>query len=320
MSETGRPLPNDLPRCDGVASIVVTFRPDLALLGEALRAHAATGIGRLVVVDNGSPEAATVERLVREAGRAGPAAADFLPLHDNLGVAAAQNAGIAHAAAAGASHVALFDQDSRVPSDLIGRLLAAEAALTARGVRVGAVGPAFTDPRTGNAYPQARVAGLRLKKLWPQQQGEAPFEVSFIIASGSLIRTAVLREVGGMDESFFIDAVDIEWCFRATARGWRIFVTPDARIVHTIGDRRVRSLGREISIHSPLRRYYMARNDLLLARRRWVPAGFRLRQALGVVLRAPAFLVAVGFDRRYVRHMALGVLHGLLGRGGPYRP
>jgi rhamnosyltransferase len=299
-----------------VAAVVVTFNPEGAVFAEMMAALAATGVHLVVVVDNGSGNARQIGAFV---GGFGPGGI-YLPQPANLGIAAAQNLGLTRARSEGCSHVMLFDQDTVVPPHLVRALLADEARLLQTGVKVGVIGPCFSDSRSGSLYPQARIAGPFLRKIWLRQGTCDPVEVSFIIASGSLIQTAVLTAIGAMNEAFFIDKVDIEWCLRARAHGYSAFISPRAVMAHSIGDRRVRLLGREISIHSALRRYYMARNSFLLARQPWVPGGYRLRELFCVLFRTPFFLLAVRFNRNYLKHISMGILHGVLGRGGQYGP
>jgi len=299
-----------------VASIVVTFNPECAVLAQVLRALAATDVHLHVIVDNGSSNVEEVDRIIRQSGLP---RVEYLPQSKNLGIAAAQNIGIAHATEAGCSHVILFDQDSQPSSDIVSTLLEDESMLIAAGVRVGAIGPNFRDPRSGSFYPQARIIGPMLKKVWINPGNGYPVEVSFIIASGSLIRVSILNMVGPMNEVYFIDKVDLEWCLRARAQGFSMFVSSRAVMTHSIGDCRVRSFRREISIHSPLRRYYIARNTVLLARQPWVPAGYRIRELFCVLARTPVFLFAVNFKWDYIKKIVIGILHGFMGRGGQYK-
>lgn len=298
-----------------VVTIIVTYNPIISKLIEVLHAHICTDVTRIVIIDNASLNYSDIEQAVKSFGLTN---IELVRLPENSGIAAAQNIGIRRAIEVGCSHVMLFDQDSLTSPETVNALLTDEAKLIAAGVRVGAIGPSFRDPRSGSLYPQIKIKGPMLKKLWLKSDTE-PVEVSFIIASGSLIRIDVLKHVGTMNEEFFIDSVDVEWCLRAIAQGYRIFVSTKAIMSHTIGDHRERSLGREISIHSPLRRYYIARNSILLARLPWVPLGFKIREVFCVLTRVPVFLLAVNFNWNYIKYITKGILHGLLGRSGQYK-
>lgn len=47
-----------------------------------------------------------------------------------------------------------------------------------------------------------------------------------------LVRREVYTAIGGMDEQFPVFFNDVDWCLRARESGWKIYYTPDARIVH----------------------------------------------------------------------------------------
>jgi rhamnosyltransferase len=192
-------------------------------------------------------------------------------------------------------------------------------ALQERGLRVAVVGPGQVDLRTGAEYPQRRIQGASMAMIWPSEEADAAIEVSFLITSGSLIEVKTFDLVGTMRADFFIDYIDIEWCFRAAALGLRIYCIRSVTIRHAMGDRRRKFLGREISLHSPLRQYYMFRNVLALARMPTVPLRFRVIETLFFLSRAPVFLILSGISWDHVRLIALGVAHGLTGRLGPLK-
>ena len=298
-----------------VIAVIVTYNPVISQLASNLCAHALTGAAHIIIVDNASLNHSEIEGLVENSGAI---PADLVSLPENAGIGAAQNVGMRRAMEKGCSHVILFDQDSSPSPCLVDLLLADESNLMAAGIKVGAIGPSFTDLRTGSYYPMIRIVGPMLTQV-RNECGSAPVEVSVIIASGSLIRTEVLNRVGAMNEDFFMDCVDLEWCLRASSQGFKIFVSTKAVMTHMIGDTRKRSLGREVSIHSPLRRYYMARNWILLARLPWVPAGLKVREVFFVLTRVPVFLFSVHFKWEYVKFIAKGICHGISGRGGSYQ-
>ena len=50
-----------------------------------------------------------------------------------------------------------------------------------------------------------------------------------------LLRSAMVRQVGPMDEGYFLYFEDVEYCWRARQEGWRITYVPKARAVHFRG-------------------------------------------------------------------------------------
>lgn len=298
-----------------VITVIITFNPVISKFIDVLLAHLQTRVSSIIIIDNASINYLEIEKAVYDLGTS---VLDLVHMPVNVGIGSAQNIGINRALKSDCSHVIIFDQDSIPSSNLLFNLLEDEYKLITAGIKVGAIGPIFFDSRTGSFYPLSKISGLILKRIFPQP-GSDPFEVSFIAASGSLIRNEVFKLVGSLNEDFFIDCVDFEWCLRARSKGFRIFASQKTIMSHMVGDSRKNSIGREISIHSPLRRYYIARNSILLTRLPWVPLGYKIRELFYFLARVPFFLIAVNFNRSYLKYISKGIIHGILGRSGQYK-
>lgn len=292
-----------------VCAVVVVYHPDAAALCGLLRA-VAPQTGASVVIDNTPLDAAC------DIGHGLPKGTTWLPQPCNVGLAAAQNAGIAWARQHGFRHVLLLDQDSLPGDGMVAALLAALARL-GRSQRVAAVGPRFHDLREGRDAPFVRIGFPFNRKL--RCTPEMPtLACDFLIASGSLIALDVLDDVGDMDAGLFIDNVDLEWCFRACARGYRLYGVYAATMHHQLGDaRRHLPLGLgQVVVHSPLRLYYMMRNRLLLYRLPHTPKVWIAQDLPRVLVKLALFGVLIGPRRRNLRFMLRGLADGALGRSG----
>ena len=298
----------------GTCAVIVTFHPDMERLRECVAALA-DSVATVVIVDNGSPNVdddalrplhGTV--LIRRLGR-------------NEGVSAAQNIGIALARERGHSHVLLLDQDSVPHASMVERLCHCLNHLRAQGNRVACVGPRI------RLSDGTRSAGFTtFGWLGPRQvrcaDGTTAVECHILMASGCLIPLDVLEKAGAMDETFFIDQVDTDWCLRVRARGYRVFGACDALLDHRLGERILRVwLGRwrRLPRHMPVRYYYIFRNTILLARRRYAP----LKWVLGNLRWLVALLVFFGLPNPgrggELRMMCKGIVDGLRGVGGKLR-
>lgn len=297
-----------------VAAVVVLFHPELERL-QALFESIRGQVDRVWFIDN-TPGASAGQYVPRKEMPAWEVT--YLPLGDNMGIAVAQNTGIAAVRAAGYDHVLLLDQDSLLPAETIGKLAAAEARLLAEGRWVAAVGPVFVDEKTGHPGKTHHHRWLGFSKPFVDLRATEPLETDWLIASGSLVRTVVLDEVGGMREDLFIDAVDMEWGLRARSLGLQSFVVPAAQITHNIGDSFARLLGSSVILHSEVRDYYIARNWLYLLRVRSM--GTRWRS--GALPHLAKFLLAhtwLAPDRpRRVRLFGRALRDAWSGRMGRY--
>jgi rhamnosyltransferase len=288
-----------------VFCIIVTYRPDAAHLQRVL-ASIARQTPHVILVDNTPGQQAAI---------AIPEGVQCITLGENLGIAVAQNIGIRQALAQGAEVVWLSDQDTIYPATYLHDMLLAFKDCQSQGVRLGALAPAYFDTNKGAVQTLVRHAPLAQK--FACTPGLHP--VSHAIASGTLIPAQALRAIGLMQESLFIDWVDLEWCWRAkNQHGYQTICTGDVVIEHTMGDGSVQFLGKKVSIRSPLRHYYMVRNAIHIAlhsRSAKMPIRFEIfAKALAWTFIFP--LIAPSHKGQHLRATLAGLWDGLRNRMG----
>lgn len=204
----------------------------------------------------------------------------FIELEKNCGIAAAQNIGIKKAQEIAAEYIIFFDQDSEIGQDYIRSLSHDFLSVRRYDPKIATIGPVFTDSRHGFYYNVININRFGLRKKISPQNYSLPFATSLIISSGSMIPVEVIRQVGYMDESLFIDYVDTEWCLRAGSYGYRVYVGTSAYMAHSIGDKIVKFLSFNIPVHSPFRRYYRVRNAFFLLRMKHIPKLLVVRELI----------------------------------------
>lgn len=299
-------------RREDVYAVVVTYRPELPLLEEAIDA-VLPQVGRLLVFDNATadPQYTTWLGQAEAHGRI-----EVLRSPANVGLGAAINQAWQRARAGGFRHLLLLDQDSVADPAMVATLHDALARLRCERP-VAAVGPAFHDARDGRAAPFVRI-GFPLNRKLHGAPGQC-IECDFLITSGSLLPLDVLERIGGMDAGLFIDNVDLEWSFRARSRGHALYGVCDAGMRHRIGDRlrRVPGLRNPVQIHGPVRLYYMMRNRVLLYRRAHVPRTWVAQDVPRLLLKLAGMGLFVRPRLANLRAMLRGIAHGIAGRDGP---
>ncbi len=304
-----------------VVAVVVSYQPDTTAL-DRLVARLLPQVAGLVVVDNGS-DADTVTHLTALVdeltdGDDAPTV-ELAALGRNIGVGAAQNLGIDRARAVGATHVLLSDDDSLPAPDMVGRLVTALVEADPAD-RVAAVGPVTVDPRTGSAplvFTDQGLAPRRIPHL-PTDDG-AQVDVAFLIASGCLVDTRALDDVGLMNADLFIDHVDLEWGVRARRAGWALRVVVGAQLEHALGDatRQVPGRARAVHIQSPVRNYYTVRNTVHLVRTKFFHRAWRRGYRRWITRYIAYYLLAVPPRVTRARLMARGLRDAWAGRLGP---
>ncbi len=303
-----------------IIAVIVTYYPD-DLHFKALLSSLGGQCHKVIVVDNTDSIDDTISSFISEAEHPNHRF-QLIRLLDNFGIAKALNVGIQYAIDEGADFVLLSDQDSLPENEMVGSLLRVYSELSAVGVQVGAVGPTFTDLHRARAVPfQVQLPG-RLFYGHQAPTKEVPHvEALSLISSGSLIPVSILRDVGLMREEFFIDKVDIEWCHRARAKGYRIIGTGLARMYQRLGERKLKIWyfgWVDDSVYSPLRVYYQLRNYVAICRLDYVDWKWKIRNGwytLGVFYAQVLF----GETRSKACKMGLlGLWHGIVNKMGKY--
>ena len=83
---------------------------------------------------------------------------------------------------------------------------------------------------SAEAFPWGRHVGYNLTQL-----PKVPFETYWINGACMLLRTAMLREIGLLDENMKFICSDADISFTARARGWQCLVVPSAFVEHELG-------------------------------------------------------------------------------------
>ncbi|MGN2247006.1 glycosyltransferase family 2 protein [Frateuria sp. GZRR35] len=289
--------------------MVVTYHPDPDQL-RALLASLQDQVGATVVVDNSGPD----QRSSIDAD--GWAVAAILQQPSNIGLAKAQNLGIDWARQHGFDYVVLFDQDSLPGQGMVHALLRAIDLLSTAGP-VAAVGPRFHDLREDRHAPFVRL-GFPLNRKLRCAPGRSTIECHFLISSGALLPLTALEDIGDMDASLFIDNVDLEWSFRAIAKGYTLHGVCAATMHHRLGDaRKTLPLGLgQVTVHRPVRLYYMMRNRVRLYRMPHTPGIWVAQDLPRVMVKLFLFTVFVAPRGRNLRFMVRGLWDGWRGRAG----
>ncbi|MDR3706659.1 MAG: glycosyltransferase family 2 protein [Capsulimonadaceae bacterium] len=81
----------------------------------------------------------------------------------------------------------------------------------------------------GRLFPRSRRFASYMMRGFDYDRAT---EVDQPMGTFLLARREVYDAIGGMDESFPIFFNEVDWCYRAKQAGWKIYYTPDARLVH----------------------------------------------------------------------------------------
>jgi GT2 family glycosyltransferase len=248
--------------------VVVVSHGAEALLRRCLRSLAehpiSAGEMRVTVVDSGSPDG-TPEMVEAEFPQV------RLLRRGNIGFSAANNLVLrqSHAAA-----LLLLNPDTEVYAGTLDAALArlrAEERIGMVGVKLvtesGALDHAckrsFPTPLSALAHftgiGRGENAGGALGQYRATHLGDdEPGEVDAVNGAFMLCRGEAVREVGLLDEGYWLYMEDLDWCHRFWDAGWSVFYEPAGVALHVKGGSspRRRAPRQEIAFHRGMGRFY----------------------------------------------------------------
>jgi N-acetylglucosaminyl-diphospho-decaprenol L-rhamnosyltransferase len=260
----------------------------------SLEEHPASGETRVTVVDSGSTDP-TPEMVKREFPRV------RLIRRGNIGFAAANNLVLREGEA---DAYLLLNPDTEVYA---GTLDAALSRLRAEP-RIGIVGAklltesgeldhackrSFPTPLSALAHftglGRREGASSALSQYRATHLGDdEPGEVDAVNGAFMLCRGEAVREVGLLDEGYWLFMEDLDWCRRFWDAGWSVFYEPAAVALHVKGGSSGgrRAMRQEIAFHRGMGRFYRRfdsrEHNPLLNAAVYAGIGAKLLASLGV--------------------------------------
>lgn len=233
-----------------VLTVILNYRtPELTLRAAEAALREMQGIpGGLVIVDNDSGDDSFALLRAQAEARGWTAAGRVRVLQSgrNRGFGGGMNFGIAAGLDSGAAPdlVYLLNSDAFPDPGCIRALVDTLGAHPRAGFACSYVhGPdgaphqtAFRFPTIAGELEQAARIGLvsRLLSRWiiPLPMPERLCRVDWSAGASMMIRRAMLDEIGGFDETFFLYYEETDLCLRGARAGWQTLYVPDSSITH----------------------------------------------------------------------------------------
>lgn len=194
-----------------------------------------------------------------------PKLAERLVPARNLGFSGGNNLVIEHALALGYAYVLMFNNDASGQPDFLSLLV--EALESSPGAAAAGPTIVYADSPTVVWYGggellqhQGRVrhTGTGMQHSVTAEHSVAPVPVSFITGCSLLMRTEVIKEIGPLDDRYFVYWEDADWGARAAAAGHQLLYVPRSTVAHGVSA--------ALGVNSPTYLYYNLRNNLLFVR------------------------------------------------------
>ncbi|HDH96484.1 MAG TPA: glycosyltransferase family 2 protein, partial [Proteobacteria bacterium] len=176
--------------------------------------------------------------------------------------------------------------------------------------RAAVASPLVVSDETGRVEAAWYEFNFRQLIVAPHGQGDDPDaytktrEVPAVAGVAWMFRLDAFEDVGDLNEEFFLYHEDVEWCYRAGAKGYRILLVPQARAYHT---------GFRSDPKGEMRKaYFIARNSVLFAKR-WLTGTKRLKFWTFLLASIPVYFLKGAVDER-ARWLLKGAADGIAGR------
>ena len=195
------------------------------------------------VVDNRSDDGSTERIADWIAAQPAGTPVRLIRSETNSGFSGGHNQGMA----AAADYYLVLNSDTKLRAGCLGALLAAAEA----DPQAGLIAPrleyedgrvqesCFRFPSPASEFIRGANTGpvTSLLHRWTTQLGidPDPHRIEWASFACILLDARMTREIGPMDEGYFLYFEDAEYCLRARRAGWRIRRCPEARVVHFRG-------------------------------------------------------------------------------------
>lgn len=228
-----------------VAVIIVAYNSESCIVEclQSVLGRQSTISQEVIVVDNASPDQ-TAELVKRHFPTV-----QLVSASENLGFAAGVNLG---ATRANADYVLLLNPDTVVIDGAIDRIVEFAKANPEHGIYGGRTlkPDGSLEPSSCWAFPTLWSMGMfacGMSTILPNSrlfnpesmshwQRDSVREVDVVTGCFLLVNAKVWQELGGLDGRFFMYGEDVDFGFRARARGYRPIIVPDAEVMHEIGE------------------------------------------------------------------------------------
>ena len=280
---------------NGRTSVIVVAYNHKRFLKDCLASleRAAGHVARLILIDNASTDGSAAfirEELMSEGCNAtkGGMAARYIESPTNLGFSGANNKGFEIALLDGDEFVYLLNPDTEAQPGFL-----EEAMKVMRSdPKIGIVQSLLLlSPETDKVNSWGNeihflgfgyAGGESVPVSQARKEGKLEVrDIAYASGAGMLVRTSLIREIGGLDEDLFAYHEDLEFSWRARLAGRRVLLAP-ASIVH-----------HKYEFSRSIKKYFwMERNRFLVMKKLYKPATVWLIMPALLVMEAGLWLFA----------------------------
>jgi len=190
----------------------------------------------VILVDNGSKDGSG-----DEVKKAFPSV-HVIQNEENLGFAKAVNQGLKNSSG---RYILLLNPDTQVKNGATERLVsfmdACSDAAVAGAQLLNADGSKQNSIANFPSLASELLNKSLLRWLFPKKfpgkrrNYSEPFEVDSVIGACMMVRREAMKQVGLLDEDYFLFLEETDWCYRMRKAGWKVYHVPQAEVYHSQG-------------------------------------------------------------------------------------
>lgn len=212
--------------------------------------------------------------------------------NENLGFSGGNNVGIKLALEKKYDYILLLNNDTVVANDFLDALV----TFSQSEKKAGIIAPVLKFKKGFEVfYDFGGVLNPIFGRAYHRQQSlltdTTPKKTDYVSGACMLIKREVLEKIGLLDEAYFFGFEDVDFCLTTREAGYFVYLVPQALVEHKISA----SLG-----NSPLKIYYLLRNNLRFIKQKfvfpWTLTSYLYGLVLGakMIVNQPRYFSVVG--------------------------
>lgn len=234
--------------------IIVTYNPTEKF--EENIKNILTQVRKLYIIDNNSSYKKIIKGLEKNPK------IEIIYNENNIGLGAAQNIGIRESLKNNSEWILLFDDDTEIPHEYVDVMLNEYKKVNNNNISILLPKIEHKNSKKKTIYIEY---DKKLKVITNLKENNDKILIG--MASGSLIKSEVIKKIGLFKEKYFIEYIDYEFCLRNVRNGYLNLLISKIQLNQRVGNTKDIKIGNIIispSGHSPLRLYYKLRNFIWL--------------------------------------------------------
>lgn len=236
--------------------VIVTYNPT-EKFNENIE-NILTQVRKLYIIDNNSSYKHIIKNLEKNPK------IQVIYNENNLGLGAAQNVGIKEALKNNSDWILLFDDDTEIPNKYVDIMLGEYKKLKNDNISI-------LLPKIKHKNSKKKTIYIEYDKKLKIRTNIKENNINVLVgmASGSLIKSEVIRKIGLFKEDYFIEYIDYEFCLRNIKNGYLNLLVSKIQLNQRVGNTKDIKIGKVIispSGHNPERIFYKIRNFIWLGK------------------------------------------------------